>query len=63
MGGRDPGVETSFLAFELDESKDERHVTFKDDINKMNGRQWIEVVNRKKKKERKRKSTHSLLQI
>ena len=56
-------VETSFLTYGSNESKDRYHVTFKEKIDEMDGSHWIKVESRRKLKERKRSSPHTLSRI
>jgi hypothetical protein len=57
------GVETSFLTSRSNESKVRHYVTLKEKIDERNGSQWIKVESRRKLKERKSNTPHSLSRI
>ena len=56
-------VATSFLTYGSNESKVRDHVTLKEKIDEMDGSQWIKVESRRKLKERKSISPHTLSRI
>ena len=57
------GVETSFLTSRSNESKVRHYVTLKEKIDERNGSQWIKVESRRKLKERKSNTPHTLSRI